>query len=112
MTDLRGAGTVLLLPRWCGHQHVGTVDAEDYVFAGQPKARVFHTRWLHERIILIVSSVVQAQGISFAYGGELVLDDVSFSVAAGEFAALVGPNGSGKSTLLRLLWGCSGPRAG
>ena len=38
-----------------------------------------------------------------------VLDDVSFAVQEGEFAALVGPNGSGKSTLLRLLLGVLKP---
>ena len=40
-----------------------------------------------------------------------MLDDVSFSVEAGEFAALVGPNGSGKSTLLRILLGVLKPAA-
>ena len=39
-------------------------------------------------------------------GGEVVaLDDISFSVAEGEFAVIVGPSGCGKSTLLRLIAG-------
>ncbi len=50
--------------------------------------------------------------MSFAYGSELVVEDVSFAVSPGEFVALVGPNGSGKSTILRLLLGQLRPQQG
>lgn len=40
------------------------------------------------------------------------LDDLSLSVAEGEFAILSGPNGSGKSTLFRILCGLALPSAG
>ena len=43
--------------------------------------------------------------ISFRYGTQQVLDNVSFTVKAGELLCLVGPSGSGKSTLLRLIAG-------
>ncbi len=56
--------------------------------------------------------LAEARGVSFAYGREPVLEDVSLSVSAGEFVAVVGPNGSGKSTLLRVLLGSLEPSTG
>lgn len=43
---------------------------------------------------------------------QLVLDDINFSVHAGEFVAVVGRSGSGKSTLLRLIAGLEQPSRG
>lgn len=59
-----------------------------------------------------VPPVLEAENVSFAYGQDPVLDDVSLAVAPGEFVALVGPNGSGKSTLLRCLLGLLKPTSG
>lgn len=53
-----------------------------------------------------------AEDVSFAYGADPVLDNVSLQVGSHEFVALVGPNGSGKSTLLRLLLGLLTPVSG
>lgn len=50
--------------------------------------------------------------VSAAYGGHAALDDVSFQVPEGHFAALIGPNGAGKSTILRLLLGLLRPTSG
>ena len=53
-----------------------------------------------------------ASHVSHSYGGDPVVEDVSFALPRGQFAALVGPNGSGKSTLLRVLLGLVRPTAG
>jgi ABC-type Mn2+/Zn2+ transport system ATPase subunit len=59
-----------------------------------------------------MTSALAADGLSFSYGPDEVLSEVSFAVEPGEFVALVGPNGSGKSTLLRLVLGLLTPRSG
>ncbi len=46
---------------------------------------------------------IRVEDVSFDYGGERVLDHVSFEVKKGEFVALVGPSGVGKSTVADLL---------
>jgi iron complex transport system ATP-binding protein len=45
-------------------------------------------------------------------GGSVLLDRISWEVAAGEHWALLGPNGAGKSTLLRLAAGARQPSSG
>jgi zinc transport system ATP-binding protein len=53
----------------------------------------------------VSGSLIEARGVSFAYGSIPIVDEVDLTVGRGEFVALVGPNGSGKSTLLRVLLG-------
>ena len=50
-------------------------------------------------------SIVKVNSLSFSYGREAVLRDLSFEVSDGSFLAIAGPNGSGKSTLINLLCG-------
>jgi ABC-2 type transport system ATP-binding protein len=48
-------------------------------------------------------ALVKAVGLTKRYLGTTVLNDVSFTLNAGEIFGLVGPNGAGKTTLLRIL---------
>jgi len=52
-----------------------------------------------------METVLGVDGLTVKLAGETVLQDVSFSLRAGEMAALIGPNGSGKTTLFRALLG-------
>ena len=59
-----------------------------------------------------MSSLIHTEHISFTYGQEHILDDVSFDIQMGDFVGIIGPNGSGKTTLLRILLGLLKPKTG
>ncbi|MFV0514097.1 MAG: ABC-F family ATP-binding cassette domain-containing protein [Jhaorihella sp.] len=56
--------------------------------------------------------VIEATGISKAYGDRIILRDLSLTVMRGDRVAFVGPNGVGKTTLLKMLLGEVAPDRG
>jgi NitT/TauT family transport system ATP-binding protein len=57
-------------------------------------------------------SELEVKNMSFAYGGHLVLREISMSVERGEFVSIIGPSGCGKSTLLSIIAGMLDPGLG
>ena len=56
--------------------------------------------------------VAQLRGVTVAFGGAPVLDEVDLVIEPGERLALIGRNGAGKSTLLKVLDGTLAPDGG
>jgi ABC-type nitrate/sulfonate/bicarbonate transport system ATPase subunit len=55
---------------------------------------------------------LEVRNLSFSFGHEPVIRNLSFQVAEGEFVSLIGPSGSGKSTLFHLIGGLFRPSSG
>jgi len=72
---------------------------------------VLFDRWEREEST-VTDAAVRVDGISYAYGDLLAVDDISFEVAPGEILGFLGPNGAGKSTTIKMLTGQARPKAG
>ena len=57
-------------------------------------------------------NAIRFDRVNFAYGVAPVLENVSFTIAEREFAAIIGPNGGGKTTMLKLILGLIEPQTG
>ena len=57
-------------------------------------------------------TVIEAKGLTKAYGDKLLFDDLSFSLPPGGIVGVIGPNGAGKTTLFKLITGAEQPDAG
>jgi len=75
-------------------------------------------RRTNEREILIRnperlgSTVIEANGLSKAYGDKLLFEDLSFILPPGGIVGVIGPNGAGKTTLFRMITGQEKPDSG
>ncbi|WIJ25808.1 ABC transporter ATP-binding protein [Devosia sp. RR2S18] len=58
------------------------------------------------------SPILEVSGLTKRFGGLIAVNDVSFSVEAGQIFTVIGPNGAGKSTLFKLIAGFTRPTAG
>jgi ABC-2 type transport system ATP-binding protein len=59
-----------------------------------------------------VPALIEAVCLRKAYGARLAIEDLTFSVNAGEIVGLLGPNGAGKTTTLSILATLIAPHAG
>ena len=56
--------------------------------------------------------VIQAKGVTKAYGDKLLVENMEFSLPPGGIVGVIGPNGAGKTTLFRMITGQDQPDSG
>jgi branched-chain amino acid transport system ATP-binding protein len=59
-----------------------------------------------------MTALLQVSRVSKWFGGNPVLQDVSFAIEKGEVVGLIGPNGAGKTTLFNVVTGFYAPKTG
>ncbi|HZG08397.1 MAG TPA: energy-dependent translational throttle protein EttA [Allosphingosinicella sp.] len=57
-------------------------------------------------------NVIEANGLTKAYGDKLLFEDLTFSLPPGGIVGVIGPNGAGKTTLFKLITGVEQPDEG
>jgi ATP-binding cassette ChvD family protein len=57
-------------------------------------------------------NVIDAEGLSKAFGDQLLFEDLTFKLPPGGIVGVIGPNGAGKTTLFRLITGQEKPDKG
>jgi zinc transport system ATP-binding protein len=57
-------------------------------------------------------NIVEVKDVSFSYGKEPVLENISFDIHQGDYLGIIGPNGAGKTTLLKIMLGLLKPEQG
>jgi branched-chain amino acid transport system ATP-binding protein len=58
------------------------------------------------------TNILQLEGVGRSFGGVRAVNDISFSVGAGQLFGVIGPNGAGKTTLFNLVTGLIRPDTG
>lgn len=58
------------------------------------------------------NTIIDVRDVCFSYNGNKVLENITFTVEAGEYLGIIGPNGGGKTTLFKIILGLLKPDSG
>ncbi|MBQ3426532.1 MAG: ABC transporter ATP-binding protein [Clostridia bacterium] len=56
--------------------------------------------------------MIEVKNLTKIFGSKTAVDDISFTIAAGEVVGLLGPNGAGKTTTMNMMTGFTAPSSG
>ncbi len=64
------------------------------------------------QIVDHTKNIIQASHVSFSYGSNEVLRDITLNIHQGDYVGVIGANGAGKTTLLKIMLGLLTPSSG
>ena len=104
----------LLRAKWISrHDLLSWLSRESHFELGESRVAIVGERLpLAHRAVDKDSIVLECEGATMAFGGNVAVNNVSLKIRQGEIVGLVGPNGSGKTTLFNLVSGIYRPRSG
>jgi len=88
------------------------IKAFDELVAAQEKRAPGKAQILIQVPERLGDKVIEAKGLTKAYGDKLLFENLSFSLPPGGIVGVIGPNGAGKTTLFRLITGQEQPDSG
>ncbi len=88
------------------------IKAFDELVAAQENRTVGKAQILIQMPERLGNNVIEAQGLTKAYGDKLLFEDLNFNLPPGGIVGVIGPNGAGKSTLFKLITGQETPDGG
>jgi ATP-binding cassette ChvD family protein len=88
------------------------IKAFDELVAKQDATRSSDRQILIRNPERLGSTVIEANGLTKAYGDKLLFEDLSFTLPPGGIVGVIGPNGAGKTTLFRMITGQEKPDSG
>ncbi len=65
-----------------------------------------------DRTLVSSASTIILDNVTFGYGEDNIINNLSFSISKGDFILIGGPSGKGKTTLLKLIMGAYTPKEG
>ncbi|NDC37945.1 MAG: energy-dependent translational throttle protein EttA [Proteobacteria bacterium] len=88
------------------------IAAYEKLLADEPKKKIEEIEIYIAPGPRLGDKVIEARGLSKAYGDRLLFENLSFTLPKGGIVGVIGPNGAGKSTLFRMITGQENPDVG
>lgn len=89
-----------LLPKY--YQTLGSIE----------RVMEYEAEPINDRTLMTNASSITLDNVTFGYGADNIINNLSFTISRGDFVLIGGSSGKGKTTLLKLIMGAYSPKSG